>query len=470
MGHPDNSLTSKLLMLFKLAAPIVLGNFAYAFLGITDIMMSGLAGTSDQAGVAIGGSFFIPSITFIIGMISATHPVISRHCGAGKKHLIPYDHAHAVLASFIVGCIISLILLYLAYFVIEMDSDKRMEQTAIDYVIYIAYSMPVFALNNSARAFAEAMGNTRATLYFGVLAVVLNIPLNYIFIFGKYGMPELGGAGCGLASMLSIFISCVVIYAYLMLHPKLKDYHCLKNKDGFSKQALLSFFKLSLPLGISTSVEASCFSLIAIILSPLGSTQVSAHSITMSLTNFVFNIPLSLGIATAIMVGYAIGQNNLESLKMNIKAAYASMIFSIVVSVSILLLGSHALPALFSEDPEVLALATALMFFAAFNQSFEGIQTIQAFILRGFKDTTTILIVTFIAFYCVALPIGYSLCYGYITLPFDSFFAQTGLKGPRGFWIGLLCGLIAAAVLYRFRVIYHYRKLKDAALHGHRLT
>lgn len=470
MSNPDKSVTSQLLLLFKLAFPIILGNFAYALLGITDIMMSGMAGTSDQAGVAIGGSFFIPSITFIIGIISALHPVISRHCGADKKHLIPSDHAHAVVAAFIVGCIIMCILLFLAYFVIDMDADKRMEETARDYVMYIAFGMPVFALNNSARAYAEAMGNTRATLYFGSLAVILNVPLNYVFIFGHYGMPALGGAGCGLASLLSMFISCVVIYAYIMLTPNLKNYHWLKNKTGFHKKELLAFYKLSLPLGISTSVEASCFSLIAIILSPLGSTQVSANSITMSMTSFVFNIPLSLGIATAIMVGYSIGQNNLNNLRLNIKAAYASMLVSIVVSVSILLIGSTHLPRMFSTDPEVLALSTSLMFFASVNQSFEGIQTIQAFILRGFKDTTTILMVTFIAFYCVALPIGYSLCYGYITLPFDTIFADTGLKGARGFWIGLLCGLLAAAILYRRRVLFHYRKLKYAATHDERLN
>ena len=460
MSNAPKSVSSQLIVLFKLAFPIILGNFAYALLGITDIMMAGMAGTPDQAGVAIGGSFFFPALTFIIGMVSAIHPVISRHRGAKTEEKIPSEHAHSVLACSIVGIIIMFILISLSIFAIEMDTDKRMEAVAKDYVLYIAFTIPLLALTVNARAYCEAMGNTTATLYFGFLSVILNVPLNYIFIFGALGVPALGGVGCGVASLISMLISTVIIYAYMMLHPKLKDHHWLRNKTGISKDRLLAFLKLSMPLGISSSVECSCFTLIALILSPLGPTAVSAHTITMSMTSFVFNIPLSFGIATAIMVGYAIGQNNMHTLKLNIKAAYASMLVSIVISVSILFLGSDKLPAFFSTDPEVLALASILMLFACVNQSFEGIQTIQAFILRGFKDTTTILLVTIIAFYCVALPLGYSLCYGYITLPFDHIFADTGLTGPRGFWIGLFCGLLTAAILYRFRVLHHYRALK----------
>ncbi|MCK0535822.1 MULTISPECIES: MATE family efflux transporter [unclassified Anaerobiospirillum] len=461
MRTAPESVTSQLIVLFKLAFPIILGNFAYALLGITDIMMAGMAGTPDQAGVAVGGSFFFPAMTFIIGMISALHPVISRHCGANTREKIPAEHIHSVLACIIVAALLMVLLLGLSFFAIDMDADQRMEDIAKEYVIYIAFTMPLLALTVNARAYCEAMGNTRATFYFGNLAVVLNVPLNYVFIFGKFGMPELGGAGCGAASLVAMAISTVIIYSYVMLHPQLKNHSWLKNRDRISLDRLKSFLKLSLPLGISSSVECSCFTLIALLLSPLGPMEVSAHTITMSLTNFVFNIPLSLGIASSIMVGYAIGRNSLTTLRHNIQASYASMLFSIVVSVAILFFGSEALPALFSKDPQVLALASTLMLFAAVNQSFEGIQTIQAFILRGFKDTASILLVTVIAFYCVALPLGYTLCYGYLILPGAELFFEEGLTGPRGFWIGLLAGLLAASILYRIRVLHHWRDIKS---------
>ena len=461
MSNPHKTVSSQMVVLFKLAIPIILGNFAYAILNITDVMMAGMAGTPDQAGVAVGGSFFYPASVFVIGMISALHPVISRHCGANTKDQIPQTHAHAVFACLIIGLVIMTILLILAFGFLEIDSDKRMEEVARYYVVCVAFTVPLIAFYTTARAYCEAMGITRATLYFGVLAVVLNVPLNYCFIFGKFGLPALGGIGCGVATVISMSISTVVIFTYMLVHPQLKDYSWLKNKQGISLRGIWDYMKLSIPLGISSAVECSCFAMIALMLSPLGPVNVSAHTITMSLTSFVYNIPLSVGIAAAIMIGYAIGKNNLNTLRLNIKAIYRSMLICLTLSIGILLSGRNVLPSFFSSDPEVLALVAVLMFFAATNQSFESLQTIQAFILRGFKDTKTILAVTIIAFYCIALPIGISLCYGYIELPiFVTLFGEQGLTGPRGFWVGLFFGLVTATILYRIRVLQHYRRLK----------
>lgn len=457
MGNPNKTVGSQLLVLFKLALPIIIGNVAYATLNITDILMAGMAGTPDQAGVSIGGSFFFPSITFIVGMVSALHPIISRHCGADTKSEIPRAHAHAVVTCLIVSFILMTALILISLFAIEMDTDKRMEEVAKTYVIVVAFTIPVAALYTTSRAFCEAMGNTKATLYFGILSVILNVPLNYVLIFGLYGLPKLGGVGCGVATLISMSISTLVIFAYIRFHPKLKDYSWFRNKQGVSWRGIFEYSKLALPLGISTAVETSCFTMIALLLSPLGPIAVSAHTITMSLTSFIFNIPLSIGIAASIMVGYAIGQNNIDTLRYNIKAAYAAMIFSIAVSIALLLTARVSIVDIFSSDPHVIMLCTFLLFFAAANQSFESVQTIQAFLLRGFKDTNTILVVTFISFYIVALPLGVSLCYGFINVPASLGFS---LEGPVGFWIGLGAGLVTASILYRFRVLKHYRALK----------
>ena len=368
----------------------------------------------------------------------------------------------------VVGLVLMVILLLLAQFAIEMDTSERMEEVARFFVTCVAFCVPISALYANGRAYCEAMGVTSTTLYFGLLAVVLNVPLCYVLIFGHFGLPALGGKGCGVATLCSLSLSTVIMYLYISLHPKLKDYSVLKNRSGINFQGIKDFTKLALPLGISSSVECSCFALIALLLSPLGPTVVSAHTITMSLTSFTFNIPLSLGIASSIMVGYAIGKNNLNTLRLNIKAGYWVMLISISISIAILVGGRNHLPRLFSHDEAVLALAGILIFFASFNQLFESVQTIQAFMLRGFKDTLTILAVTFVAFYCVALPVGVTLCYGYLKIPFLETLIgdpQTGLEGPRGFWVGLSCGLITASILYRLRVLKHYRNIKTAMQH-----
>lgn len=140
MSNPNKTVTSQLIVLGKLAFPIVLGNFAYALLGLTDMLMAGIAGTPDQAGVAIGGAFFFPAMTFVIGMVSALHPIISGHCGAQTKEHIPQDHAHAVCSCFIVGTILMAILLLIAFGFLHMDSDQRMEDVTRYYVACVAFT------------------------------------------------------------------------------------------------------------------------------------------------------------------------------------------------------------------------------------------------------------------------------------------------------------------------------------------
>ena len=140
------SINSVILSLFRLALPIIFGNVAYALLGISDIVMAGMAGTSDLAGVSIGGSFFFPGLMFPIGMITALHPIVSRLRGAEKYYDIPYSHLCALLVCFAFGIFIMLILLFLAHFVLNIESDARMFEVSKGYITAIAFCVPIGAI------------------------------------------------------------------------------------------------------------------------------------------------------------------------------------------------------------------------------------------------------------------------------------------------------------------------------------
>lgn len=446
------SVNSVILSLFRLALPIIFGNVAYALLGISDIVMAGMAGTSDLAGVSIGGSFFFPGLMFPIGMITALHPIVSRLRGAEKYYDIPYSHLCALLVCFAFGIFIMLILLFLAHFVLNIESDARMFEVSKGYITAIAFCVPIGAIFASMRAYCEAMGKTKVTLYFGLLALCYNIPLNYVFIFGKFGIPALGGIGCGVATLISMLLSSLFIAIYIRCNKELYLASFFVNKTRIKFKDLTAYLKLSLPLGLSSSVECFCFTVIALLLSPLGPISVSANSIAMSITTLIFNLPLSLGIASSIMTGYAIGKNDLEQLKRVIKAAYRIAFISIAFGITILLSLRHELPALFTDDAAVIKLSSTLLIFAACNQVCENLQTIQAYLLRGFKDTKIIFITTVLSFFLLAIPIGYINCYEYINTPFN---------GPKGFWVGIFSGLFFASILYRRRILYHWRQLKN---------
>ncbi len=439
----------------RLALPILCGNLSYACLGLSDMVMAGMAGTSDLAGVAIGGSFFFPASMFIIGMMSALQPLIARHRGAQEFAQIPHTHLKALLCSGLISILIGALLIVLALYALDIDSDARMEATARGYIIAVGLAMPFTAAYAACRGYCEAMGRTRATLYFGVVALCYNIPLNYIFIFGKMGAPALGGAGCGVATLISIILSLITFMGYIRAVPMLYRTTLRFNTQPLRAGEIRSFYRLSLPLGLAASVECSCFTLIALLLSPLGPEQVSAHSIAMSATSCLYNLPLSMGIAASIAVGYNIGSGNLQMLRAVIQAGYRLAFAGTAINIALILLLRERVTPLFTDNAAASSFAAFLLLFSAANQFSENTQTMQAFILRGFKDSAAIFKGTIMAFYCAALPLGYALCYGYIPSPFT---------GPEGFWIGIFTGLSAAAVYYRLRVLKHYRALKAQLL------
>lgn len=441
--------------LVRLALPILLGNLSYALLGICDLLMSGLAGTSDLAGVAVGGSFFFPANMFLIGLMTALQPTIARLRGENRFDRIPHVHLTAMLTVLWVSLLLCALLVSLALFVVDLEADARMNYVARHYIILVGLSLPVSALFFSCRAYAEAMGFTRATLYFGLLALLYNVPLNYVLIFGLFGLPALGGVGCAAATLVSLCLSVLSFALFIRLKPYLNAYCLWQNREKLTRADFTSYLKLSLPLGLAASVETSCFTMIALLLSPLGPQEVSGHSIAMSITSFIFNLPLSMGVAVSIAVGFEIGRRRLDYLRTYMQAAYKVAFVCAFINMAVLALGREKMTSFFSSDPGVCAYAAFLLLFSLANQISENTQTIQGFMLRGFKDTASIFMATLISFYLIALPVGHLCCYGYI---------DERLSGARGFWIGIFLGLSFASLFYRRRVLFHYRNLKQALL------
>lgn len=440
------------LIIAKLAAPILLGNLSYALLGIFDILMSGLAGTSDLAGVAVGGSFFFPCAMFLTGLMTTLQPVISRLRGEDRFDKIPHAHAVACLCVFFASLVLMAVLLFLALFVIRLHSDERMNYVAVRYVILVAASLPVSALFFGCRAYAEAMGYTKATLYFGLLALVYNIPLNYVLIFGLFGLPALGGIGCAAATLISLTLSTGTFMLFIRLYPYLNQSCWWQNRSKIKWTDIKEFYRLALPLGLSSSIETSCFTLIALLLSPLGPVEVSGHTVAMSVTSLIFNLPLSMGIASSIAIGFQLGRQNLFNLRTLMQSAYRLAMLCALFNMLLLLTLRNEVTSWFSSDPAVCSYAAFLLLFSLANQFSECTQTIQGFMLRGFKDTLTIFKSTLISFYVIALPVGSLCCYGYV---------HQSLSGARGFWIGIFLGLSFASLYYRRRILFHYKKLKE---------
>ncbi|SPT68127.1 Multidrug-efflux transporter [Anaerobiospirillum thomasii] len=436
--------------LFKLFLPVLLGQLAQTSMGVVDTVMAGWAGTIELSGVAIGSSFFWPALLFVVGMSFAIQPIVAQLRGSGAIDKIPKSlHTATVICISISVVIAILVALMPNIYKLTSDINQDMINVATGYLYAIAIGIPGFTLFNILRAYCEGLGTTIPTLIFGFIALIINIPLNYIFIFGKLGMPAFGGVGCGIATTVTIYITTALMFIYTQRAKFYEKYRLYRQIYSIDTDDVKAFLKLGLPLGLSTTIEVACFSLVSFFLSPFGPVVVGAHSIALNISGLLFMIPLSLASCATIRVGEAMGCIHWHRALRTTYSVFCMGFVFFLLSFSCVLLFKEDIISLYTQDPKVHEIASLLVFLCCLYMLPDTLQVLAIGVLRGFKDSKTIFIVTVVAYWFIAMPIGYGLAYGYIT----------GQKiAATGFWLGFICGLVTAAIIYITRLVMLFRK------------
>lgn len=437
----------------SLFLPLFMGQLAATSMGVVDTVMAGSAGTLELSGVAIGSSIFWPSELFVVGMALAIHPLIANLVGNGQLYKVALRMQVATVCTLACAAIIGVIIMLVPLVYRMFPSvDQNMVNIGQGYLIAVGLAMPGFAMFNVLRAYWEGLGKTGPTLMFGCMALVLNIPLNYIFIFGHLGMPALGGVGCGVATALSIYFTVIGMLFYVKKSPAFAKVRIYQKWEPMTWSQCWSFLKLSLPLGIAGMIETLCFSLVAIMLSPFGPVVVASHTIAMNVSGLLAIVPIALSSTASIEVGEAMGTNSWSHARKRALSSTSLAVAFYVIGASVLFFMGEQIAALYSDDAEVLLLAPVLMMYCVVFFFPETLQVMAIGILRGFKDSRTIFLVTIVAYWIVGMPIGYSLGYGYL---------GDALEGAEGFWLGFIFSLTCASVLLGGRLLYLFIKEKN---------
>ena len=437
----------------SLFLPLFMGQLAATSMGVVDTVMAGAAGTLELSGVAIGSSIFWPSELFVVGMALAIHPLIANLVGNGQLYKVALRMQVATVCTLACAAIIGVIIMLVPLVYRMFPSvDQDMVNIGQGYLIAVGLAMPGFAMFNVLRAYWEGLGKTGPTLMFGCMALVLNIPLNYIFIFGHLGMPALGGVGCGVATALSIYFTVIGMLFYVKKSPAFAKVRIYQKWEPMTWSQCWSFLKLSLPLGIAGMIETLCFSLVAIMLSPFGPVVVASHTIAMNVSGLLAIVPIALSSTASIEVGEAMGTNSWSHARKRALSSTSLAVAFYVIGASVLFFMGEQIAALYSDDADVLLLAPVLMMYCVVFFFPETLQVMAIGILRGLKDSRTIFLVTIVAYWIVGMPIGYSLGYGYL---------GDALEGAEGFWLGFIFSLTCASVLLGGRLLYLFIKEKN---------
>lgn len=448
------SFVSEIRRMLKLFWSIILGQLAVNSMSVVDTVMAGMAGPLQLSGVAIGASFFYPVLFTMVGLSLAIQPIISHLLGAGKKQDVSRQMHQITITSLVISIFMAVFLSQLHLVYNFIPADPEMIRVATGYLYALSLGIPVMVLYNVLRAYCEGLGITTPTLWFGFLQLALNIPLNYIFIFGKLGFPALGGIGCGVATALTSLIATIAFLIYVELSPRFKDVRLFSKLYALDKNCIKQFLKLGIPLALSSTMEVTCFSLAALILSPFGPIVVSAHSITLNISGMLFMLPLSVAIVTTIRVGYFMGSHNFDRAIQTTKAGFCINLFFYLISVVFLLNCRYFLANLYTDNTEIINMASSLLLINCLYLLPDSIQMLSIGVLRGFKDSKTIFFVTLVAYWIIGMPLGASLAWGIFTEKMQAY----------GIWIGFICALTVAMIIYviRLAILFKTRKLPKA--------
>ncbi len=440
--------------LLKLAVPIIIGQLANTAMGFVDTVMAGRVSPNDLAAVALGNSIWVPIFLLMSGILIATTAKVSYAFGRGAELEMGYLVRQALWLGFALGCGLG-VLLWNAQPVMEMMGvDPILITPAMGYLQAVACGFPAVALYLVFRCYSDALGLTRPSMVVGILGLLLNIPLNYIFINGHFGVPAMGGVGCGWATGLVMVFMMLAMFVWIRWAPYYKSSQIFSRWQWPEWSAQKSLLALGIPIGISIFAEASLFSVIALLIGGLGANVVAGHQIALNFSGLVFMIPYSLAMATTVRVGQALGANRPRDARFSAGVAMATGLICACISASFMFIFRDYIARIYTLDAAVLAVATSLIIYSAIFQFSDAIQVTAAGALRGYQDTRITMLITLFSYWGVGLPIGYML----------GLTEQFGLaQGPAGLWQGLIVGLSCAALLLGLRLHKIARKQIYAA-------
>ncbi|MDA9907030.1 MATE family efflux transporter [Flavobacteriaceae bacterium] len=431
----------------KLAYPVILGMLGHTLVAFVDNVMVGQLGTAELAAVSLANSFMFIAMSLGIGFSTAITPLVAKADGEGNfqygKSTFKHGFFLCVILSFLLflGVFLSKPILYL------MQQPQEVVELAIPYLNLVAASLIPLIVFQSFKQFSDGMSMTKYPMIATLIANIINVVLNYLFIFGKFGFPELGVVGAAIGTLVSRIIMVFYLWFLLLRNNKTRPYLLDLNFLNLSKEMIKKLFNLGFPSAMQMFFEVAIFTAAIWLSGILGKNPQAANQIALNLSSMTFMIAMGLSVVATIRVGNQMGLNKYVELRRIAFSIFLIAILFAIIFASLFLIFNDILPKLYLDfdDPlkifdnyEVLEIAKTLLIIAAIFQISDTIQVIALGALRGMQDVLIPTLITFISYWVIGFPISY-----YLSM-------YTEYKST-GIWIGLLAGLTASGLLLFIR-------------------
>jgi len=414
----------------------------------TDYIMAGYYSSDDLAGLGLAASIFNPLYFLTAGVMFGINPIVAQLYGQKSFEEIKLKIRRFIWVAFFIGFLFFLALsnAYLIFNFIE--AEQNIKQIAIDYLKIISLGAIPMTIYQALRGYSEGITETNTVFLISLAIFLLNIPLNYLFIFYF----DLGGVGCGYATTVLVVMGLICFWLITLFSDRYKETRLYGKFINPEISSSIELFKIGIPISFGVFVELSMFSGAALIISFFGATALAGHTIALNLVGLLFMLPLSLGLASAIRVGNLIGEKNYTqanyatnfSLKISLLVASINMI-------AIIVFGSFLI-SIYTDNSEVAMMALVLLYYAVIFQIPDAVGFSAVGSLRGHKDTFGPMVNLVISYWVFALPLGVYFAFG------DGKYVP---NQAEGMWIGMIIGIVVSMILNLSRLKTKKNKLKE---------
>ncbi len=434
---------SEMSALWKLSWPVLVGQLATVGMGVADVAMTGHVSAAELAAVSLGASVWSIILITVMGVMMAINSVVAHEIGAGQFGSIPHTVRQALWKGLGVGLIAcaAVNLATLIFNHIGLDADVNANASMFLHVISLG--MAAFGCYRALYGYTASINQTKPVMVIALLGLLINVFINWLLIFGNWGMPKLGGVGCAVATAIGMWLMLFAMLAWIRVAPAYRATYPFTHWEWPHWPEIASMLRLGMPIGITYFAEVSAFGAVSLLIARFGVVQVSAHQIALNFASLVFMVPLSFGIGLITRVGQALGEGNPQRARFASWVGLGMALAFAVVSAIFIVVFRWEIARAYTSDVAVQSLCVDLLLFAALFQLSDAAQVAASSAIRGYKVTRQPMQIQVLAFWGFALPVGIvlGLAPGWFA------WAPAEPMKAQGFWIGLVLGLTIAGVL-----------------------
>lgn len=433
--------------ILKLALPIAFIYLAGMLMNIVDTMFVGRLGPNELAAATLAHSIFSVFFVFSIGILTSLDFFISKDVGANNKKESIVWLQHGLMIAAVLGILFALLMQFSNIILSLFGLEQNLIMQAMQFLRIMSFSLIPFLLFLVIRQFLQSYSIVTPIVITLIFANLLNVFFNWVFVFGNMGSPKLGLEGSALATILSRVMMLLTSIIFLRAWQKRENLY-LKNTP-FKWSKFKEILSMGFPAGMQMLLEVGVFSTSTLLAGKFGNIPLASHQIVLHIASFTFMIPLGISSAATVLIGNAIGENNIKKAINRGEGSFTlGAIINIISSVLLLIL-SDPLMRMFTPNEEIIKSGKELIIIASFFQLFDATQVIGAGVMRGFGITRSVFVGNLIGHWFVGLPIGVLLAFNYS-------------KQIWGIWIGLCAGLIFVAI---FLLVLFIKKRQELIVH-----